>query len=117
MEIPDGAFFYHKHLKRVGFEAGVRLERIGRDAFSASNLRVFTAPLCLREICEDAFFGCRKLRQVVLNEGLEILGKGCFRETGLRQIRIPASVREVGEGVFRGCWALSLIEIVPESPL
>ncbi|KAL7538930.1 hypothetical protein ACHAXR_008899, partial [Thalassiosira sp. AJA248-18] len=55
------------------------------------------------EIEEGAFHDCRKLVEVVLNEGLRKIEKRSFRYCNLRSIKIPSTVIEIGSGAFHGC--------------
>lgn len=62
-------------------------------AFSRTRLRKFTAPPSLRRIEKRAFFRCRELQSVTLNEGLVEIGEEAFAESGVTGLRVPASVR------------------------
>ena len=77
-----------KHLKMPK-----NLSVIGEQCFAKSGLREFTAPSGLREIQARAFYDCRKLETVTLNEGLETIYTDAFGECNrLMYLRVPGSV-------------------------
>ncbi|MCZ2781733.1 leucine-rich repeat domain-containing protein, partial [Metamycoplasma hominis] len=59
-----------------------------------------TIPDSVKEIGESAFFGCRNLKEVILNEGLEKIGTAAFRSTKIESITIPSSLKEIGYLAF-----------------
>ena len=59
----------------------------------------YTVPRTVRRIGGSAFYGSRRLRRVVLPEGLREIGSGAFG-SGLRSLHIPASVCRI-EGMLR----------------
>jgi len=61
-----------------------------------------------------AFLGCKKLKEVVLNEGLLKIGKYAFSGcTSLKRIEFPSSLVEIGELAFCDCESLERIELPP----
>ena len=72
-------------------------------AFHEAGLEAFTAPPHLRKIEAYAFFNCKKLKELNLNEELETLGHWCFSATGVAEARIPASVKIISAAMFRNC--------------
>ena len=61
-------------LASVVFAEGSRLKKIGNHCFANTGLKAFEAPPSLRKIGNGAFFACKNLQRVVLNEGLEAVG-------------------------------------------
>ncbi|MGC7153957.1 leucine-rich repeat protein [Metamycoplasma hominis] len=59
-----------------------------------------TIPSSIKEIDESAFFGCRNLKEVILNEGLEKIRAGAFINTNIKSINIPGSVKEIDDWAF-----------------
>ena len=110
-EIMDDAFRGWTNLREVVFEPSSRLRRIGDYAFAGTALREFVAPCNLREIGICAFMGCKNLREVKLNEGLESLGEGAFRDSGEEEVHLPSSLRTMGDDVFVGCGNLQRVEV------
>ncbi|WP_373888030.1 leucine-rich repeat domain-containing protein, partial [Metamycoplasma hominis] len=62
-----------------------------------------TIPDSVKEIGESAFYGCKNLKEVILNEGLEKIGAEAFWDAGIKSITIPGSVKEIGESAFSNC--------------
>lgn len=109
------AFRGWKNLKEVVFEEGSRLERIGNYAFADTALRQFTAPDSLKRIGAGAFSNCKDLKQVGLNEGLEVIGgegDGAFQNSGVETVHIPSTVQKMSEKTFSNCKSLKRVEAV-----
>ena len=59
------------------------------------------------EVFNDALYDCRKLREVVLNEGLQKIGGGAFRYcTSLERITFPSTITVLGRHAFYNCRSL-----------
>lgn len=80
------------------FPDGCRLRRVAWHGFASSGLEEFRAPPGLR-VLDDALGGCKRLRRVALNEGLEELQSkryaGNFQRSGLEEIVLPRTLREI----------------------
>ena len=90
VEIPDSvtkidknAFRNWRALERVSMSSNSSLEFIGIGAFQDSGIRKFKAPSHLKTISQCAFAGCKDLKSVVLNEGLQSLGMNERLKNGL----------------------------------
>ena len=70
-----GVFKGCKRLKHVKFAEDCQLETIGAACFCCTGIEEFQAPPSLRDIGDGAFYDCKNLERVVLNEGLERIGK------------------------------------------
>ena len=58
-------------------------------------------PKTIREIGENSFRHCEKLKSITLNKGLEIIGERAFIDChALKEIVIPASVKKIGYECF-----------------
>ena len=112
------AFKNCNNLKAI--ELPDKLENIGVGAFYKSGLQSVTVPDSVRTVAEGAFFGCKELRTVVLNEGLETLGcsgkdekelRGMvFAGSGIESIRIPSTLKVIEAVTFCGCMSLKSVE-------
>ena len=52
----------------------------------------------------EAFYECTKLKEVVLNNGLQIIGRGAFKWCkSLESITLPSTVTHIGPSAFWGC--------------
>ena len=49
------------------------------------------------------FSGCRQLREVVFNEGLEKIGRLSFWNTSLESVTLPSTLIELGNHAFQHC--------------
>lgn len=94
------------------------LEKIGEDCFRSSGLVEITTPPKVRCIGSGAFYGCRSLQRVELNEGLEVLGKyfklfssGAFRESAVHSVSLPSTLKVIGDYSFCNCKNLRAIEL------
>ena len=64
------------------------------------------------EIGERAFYGCKSILSVTIEDGVEMISKEAFGSCyGLRSVRIPGSVRSIGIEAFDGCWDLTSVDI------
>lgn len=105
-------------------QSALRVIRTG--AFEWTALEELVTPASLREICAEAFNGCKRLRTVRLNEGLEMLGTdvemfsgrkrcGVFQGSGLERIWVPRTLQVIGKATFRNCVSLSEIHAAGSS--
>ena len=61
----------------------------------------------VRQISDYSFWGCNKLKRIVLNDGLEKIGDYAFIEcTSLVSISFPSTLIEIGDNAFSGCISL-----------
>jgi len=64
----------------------------------------YTIPKYVRIIGPHAFQNCRNLKEVVLNDGLEIIEDSAFDDCkALESIDLPDSLEEIGQWAFHGC--------------
>lgn len=67
------------------------------------------------KILDGTFWGCEKLEEVKLNDGLEIIGKNTFAKCKkLREITIPEGVKIIDKKAFQNCKLLERI-VIPDS--
>lgn len=141
-EIPAHAYKGCRSLRKVKFEEGSQLRKIGDFAFaSCSALEEIELPPGLERIGDFAFIYCENLRRILFPQGLKGVGMNSFsRCLSLEEAILPASVerlesyafadcvnlrravvpdlkRDMGEQVFNCCRNLETIEIsAPEPP-
>ena len=113
-EIGNDAFRDWSNLVEVVFEPYSRLQSIGTHAFTGTSLKSFTAPDSLRSIGDGAFAGCKNLKEVRLNRGLQHIGGdevGAFQDSGLRTAYVPSLLGRLGSRTFAGCKNLRKITV------
>lgn len=86
---------------------------IGQTSFfQNNNVQAIKLPSTMRSIADGAFYGCARIQDVELNEGLKDIGYRCFcRCTEIRKIKLPSTLVSIGDGAFSGCNKLEEIEI------
>ncbi len=67
-----------------------------------ANLGVTAAkiPASVKAIGDSAFEGCRNLKTVTFNEGLETIGQEAFYDTALESVVLPKSLKTIGNDAF-----------------
>ena len=92
------------------------LSDIGWQAFRNTGLTEAVLPGCA--LGNQAFYECRQLKTVVINEGTEIIPDQCFRYCdNLKSVRLPDSLKEIGcgeyesQGSFADCPQLTDVSI------
>ncbi len=108
-EINDGIL-----LKYNGNEKEIRLPdeitQIGGSAFKSSKAESVIFGSNVKNIAPLAFFDCRYLKNVCLNESLESIGFSAFRGcVSLSEIMIPSGVEQIQWRAFEGCRKLKKI--------
>lgn len=92
------------------------LQTLGEKCFRKSGLEEMRTPPSLREVGDKTFAGCKNLKRVVLNEGLETLascrGAWAFHNSGLEEVVLPSTLREIHKGVFSCCRGLRTVFVV-----
>lgn len=68
-------------------------------------IRFVIVPRSVRELCPFVFERCKRLREVIFEDGsrLRKIGKGCFCGSGLEQITLPSAVEEISVDAFQNC--------------
>lgn len=120
-DIPEGVLgleiysFAYTDLKKVTIPS--TLDCIANRAFFTSGLTEIKIPANVKSLEEFSLSYCRKLKTIVLSEGLEKIGRyafcGCLV---LSSITIPESVAEIGQNPFSGCAALTTINMLGKTP-
>ena len=126
--LEKGTFFGCRRLSSVTFAEGSRLREIGPNCFALTALKTFEAPPNLKKIFRGAFYFCRNMQRVVLNEGLEALGeddepnkmkrhnmwdplidKSTFELSGIKEIVLPGTLVKLSENSFQQCRSLKRV--------
>ena len=103
-ELSDDAFRECQKLRRVVFQNGSRLEKIGNTCFRNSGLEEIVIPASVKVIKSGAFCNCAKLKKVRVERGscLERVEESAFAGTRLQhQVCFPPDAL-VSEAAFLG---------------
>ncbi|MDE6075292.1 MAG: leucine-rich repeat domain-containing protein, partial [Clostridia bacterium] len=76
-----------------------------------SGITAVTIPASLKAVSEEAFYACRSLASLTVENGVESIGESAFKETGITSLSLPASVKSVGSKAFSDCNALKSITL------
>ena len=82
--------------------------------FAGTQIQEFKTPKTVREISQAAFHNCRKLKRIILNEGLEAGGTdeyakddskyfGTFYGSGLEEVILPSTIKRIEYSAFEKC--------------
>ncbi len=112
--VPQGTFAYCSSLEEVEIKGSI--SKIGVRAFYKSSIENIDLPSSLREIKDNAFDSCEKLKNLILPEGVKTLGESAFAGCrSLETIHFSSTVSSVGESCFATCLALREITVDPEN--
>ena len=107
-EIKDGVLLnYRGASKNVVVPDGV--SEIGKYAFyehdKTSDIERIVLPESLTRIDDYAFMNCKKLKDVIIPDGVEYLS-GFYGCSSIKSIQIPRSVETIGDNAFTLCTKL-----------
>lgn len=85
---------------------------------SGRNDSICHIPIGVTTIGDQAFFGCRKLQEIVMPSSLLLIGYAAFAGCRmLSTVRLPESVTAIGRYAFYDCTRLMTIEVDTSHPL
>lgn len=132
------AFYTNKHIVTITFEKPSNIEYIARLAFSeCSNLKnidlsyvkeiernAFSEDISLeavklsaKNIGASAFFGCKSLNSIELNEGINSIGSQTFAYAKINNIRLPKSVNNLYIDSLKHLDNLNKVEVYQNNKL
>lgn len=87
---------------------GYPVVAIGEKAFQhRTNYKKIKIPGSVKTIGKEAFYGCTKLQEVILEEGVQAIEYGAFKDlTNLETVSIPDSLLSIGDYAFYSCTKL-----------
>jgi len=105
------------NLVNVAFADNGKLHTIGRIAFADSGITEFVAPASLRTIQRQAFTGCKALKKVVLEGGVQTVEIWAFENcTGLKILVLGQSITSIDSiTAFDGCNAIEYYELYTDA--
>ena len=101
----DGCFRGCYDLKDVNFPG--RLEKIGENAFSFTDISKVVLPSSVTQIGRGAFSGCKALTEFTVPLFVQTVETETFWGcTALKTVHFPATLRRIDTQAFHGCTAL-----------
>ena len=77
------------------------VEIIGRCAVTGNQkIEKLKIPDNVKIIDDDAFSYCRKLRRVIMHDGVTAIGESCFECCSIETLRLSRSLTEIPDGAF-----------------
>lgn len=126
-EARGGAFKESQYLKSAILNEGLERLEGHRDKDGVNDIGVFTytqikritLPSTIKELGNNTFFRCSRLKCVVFREKsqLEAIGKYCFAESRIEVVTLTSAVRVLGDCTFYQCRELRRVFFREESHL
>ena len=98
------------------------VNKVGNKAFAHNeNITAVSFPSSVKDILDEAFYGCSSLTSVSFSEGLEYLGSEAFVYCSISSVELPKGNLYVAGGAFSQCnrlksiWIPSEISYLPPS--
>lgn len=96
--IDSFSFAYTTNLKTINLK---NINYIGERSFTGSDLETLTIPESIDDIPPKAFRSCRKLKKVILEEGVEYINDGAFIDCStLKELYLPSTLVYIHEFAF-----------------
>ena len=84
--------------------------------FSDSNIEEIQIPDKVKVLNESCFWGCKRLKKIIINGKIGSVGRSCFRDCiSLKEVNVHADV--IGSDLFSGCTSLEKVIIVADKEL
>jgi hypothetical protein len=96
---------YAPNLPDKSYDVPDSVMKICDNAFyGCKHLKEINIPDSVQVLGEGAFFGCSNIETVIIPDSVKVIEDHCFRNcTNLRRVVVPDSILESGWGIFRGC--------------
>ena len=108
-------FDYQERLLGIQFFEGSQVKKIGSFEGCTGIEFVSGMPNTVETIGDYAFYGCTRLHDISLSEGLKYIGISCFEGcTSLESFKLPRSLKVLREHAFRLCTALQTVEFAED---
>ena len=108
VEVIGNNAFQNSRCKRIIISEPVTI--IGKNAFQKAECESIVLPNTLKEIQDEAFWGCEHLADIVMSKNVISIGKSAFeRCIGLKVIDLPETLTELGNECF---WQSGLEKVV-----
>ncbi len=92
--------------------SNTKIEVIGDNTFSNSNLRKIKVPYSLKLIGNGAFQNCQYLKKLDLRDTeVQYISKGAFSNSGIKKIRLSSSLKAAELETFADCQNLKKVDL------
>ena len=109
--------FYPRGRKGKTYTIPEGTRGIAEAAFSHSGLTEITIPGTVRKIGLNAFVSCKKLKKMVIPEGVEELDDLVFQDcASLTEVSLPYTLSVVNGNPFVGCGKLKQVQLPEDHP-
>ena len=102
-----------EYLLDIGIQHLVLLSNttnICHKIFSRCNDLTFVDFRAVKKLNANTFSGLKKLKTVLLWDGLEVIGRNAFDGSGLESFTAPASLKKIEKNAFKNCLALKHVD-------
>lgn len=106
--VGDYAFSHCAGLESI--ELPDTLQKIGRVAFSSTNIRSITIPVSVTEIDVSAFANCLSLEELNFSSGIKRLNDYCFSGCNIKKINYGGSMEAWGNVKKSNSWNIGINE-------
>lgn len=114
-EIDDYAFFEDTYITLVSFEKATKLKKLGDNAFyGCTKLKELILPDNLEEAGFGVFQNCTDLKSVSLGGLAKVPSQAFYNCSSLERLDIPETVEAIGSRSFENCTSLEDVYI-PDS--
>ena len=101
--------------EQVKYNGAMRsVTSIDSRTFDGTAVTSVRFPSTMRYVYDLAFYSCKQLKAVYLNEGLIFMGANMFKDSSLPSIEIPSTVTKIRDHCFYNCDNLTSV-VVPDN--
>ena len=98
--------------KEIG---GLPVTAIGTEAFQTCELADISIPDSVQQVGEQAFWGCRYLKEITFPDTVSVIGSGALESCeSLKTVRLPEGLEAIPSEMFMNCEQLTTVNI-PET--
>lgn len=105
------AYYYFPSLEKIEFIGCENIVFIEDSAFSKTNIESIILPDSVFEIRSQAFYLCKRLKDVRLSKSTKIMTTAFYMCEALKSINLPNSLLSINNVCFYGCSSLENVTI------
>lgn len=117
--IDQESFHLNMDIHTVEFSEDSNISLIDKEAFSGSSIKSISFPISVKQICENSFSNCTRLKSVYIphDSKLSKIEKRAFSNSGIESITIPSHLKQICEFSFSNCKELKTVFFPENSEL